>query len=96
MEKKIERSWYGHGKKECLEAIEAANKWIKKEPDRLYDEDYALRYVGISIVSDSMEHWYNDARHGLLNELFDKAYNQTEAMDESEFFGIYASYTKKY
>lgn len=95
MTKKIERSWIGHGKKECLEAIEAANKWIQKEPDRLYDDDYMLRYVGISIVNDSMEHWFNDAQHGLLNELFDKAYNQTETMKDSEFFGIYAIYEKK-
>ena len=97
MEKKIERSWHGHGKKECLEAIEAAYEWIlSKKPDRIYDDDYMMRYVGIAIGDDKMIHWLNDLEHGVLCDLVNSVDNRIKTMDESEFFGIYASYTKEY
>lgn len=96
MVKKIERSWCGHGKKECVEAIKAADKWIWKEPDRIYDDDYMMRYVGIAIGDDEMIHWFNDLEHGVLCDLVNSVDNRIKTMDESEFFGIYASYTKKY
>ena len=95
MIRKIEQTWAGHGKKDCLEAIKQANRWLHlKKPGKFYDAKYALRSMHCSITNNKMVSWYNDGYHDKLCDFMDKLYEQIENMDEYDYYNIIVEFRK--
>lgn len=92
--KKMEQTWIGHGKKECLEAIRQANRWIhNKRPDKFYDYKYARRSMRCSIMEHNMESWQNDSNCRIC-DFIDKLYEQIKEMNEEDSYYINVSFIK--
>ena len=92
--RRMEQTWIGHGKKECLEAINQANRWIhSKRPDRFYDSGYAKRSMHIRIMGRDMKHWSNDT-DGKVCDFIDTIYKQIENMGTFDFYYISVSFER--
>lgn len=95
MIRKIEQSWAGHGKKDCLEAIRQANSWIhSNRPDKFYDNKYALRSMCCKIMDNDIVSWWNDDKCGELCDFIDKLCNQIDKMNEYDYYNIIVTFRK--
>ena len=95
MIRKIEQTWAGHGKWDCLESIRQANRWIhSKKPGKFYDANYALRSMHCSIGNNEPYTWFNDGIHGKLCDFIDKISKQIDKMDEYDYYNIIVDFRK--
>lgn len=89
MIRKIEQTWAGHGKKDCLEAIKQAHRYIcSNEPDKFYDAKYTVRSMHCSVMDYDMVSWFSDRCHGKLCDFIDKLCNQIDKMNEYDYYYI--------